>query len=129
MKKPKILILEDESLVALELQHKMISWGYECPLTFHAGEDAIKWAKENSPDIILADVSLKGKLDGVETAAIIKEQLDIPVIFLSAHLQGDIIKKVVAVQPQCYLIKPLDNYELMINLQIALFHPDSPKFL
>ena len=120
MTKPKILIIEDESLVALELQCNVISWGYECPFIAVKGEEAVEWAIQNSPDIILAEIFQKNGQDNISSIAKIKNVRDVPVIFFSAYIDEKLMEKALDARPNCFLLKPLDNQELQINVDLAL---------
>lgn len=119
-KKPKILIIEDESLVAMELQCNVISWGYECPFIAVKGEEAVEWALQNSPDLILAEVFQKNGQDNISSLAKIKNILDVPVIFFSAYIDDKLVERALESRPHCFLLKPLDNQELRINVELAL---------
>ena len=120
MTKPKILIIEDESLVAMELQCSVISWGYECPFIAVKGEEAVEWALQNSPDMILAEVFQKNGRDNISSLAEIKNVLDVPVIFFSAYIDEKLVERTLETRPHCFLLKPLDNQELRINVDLAL---------
>ncbi len=126
MNKPKILIIEDESLVALELQCSIISWGYECPFIAVKGEEAVKWAIQNSPDIILAEIFQKNGQDNISSIAQIKNVRDVPVIFFSAYIDEELMEKALDARPHCFLLKPLDNQELRINVDLALKNTNTP---
>jgi DNA-binding NarL/FixJ family response regulator len=120
MTKPKILIIEDESLVAMELQCSVISWGYECPFIAFKGKEAVEWALQNSPDMILAEVFQKNGRDNISSLAEIKNVLDVPVIFFSAYIDEKLVERTLETRPHCFLLKPLDNQELRINVDLAL---------
>ncbi len=120
MTKPKILIIEDESLVAMELQCSVISWGYECPFIAVKGEEAVEWALQNSPDMILAEVFQKNGRDNISSLAEIKNVLDVPVIYFSAYIDEKLVERTLETRPHCFLLKPLDNQELRINVDLAL---------
>jgi CheY-like chemotaxis protein len=86
MKKPSILIVEDEGLIALQLQELLLNAGYEVPDPVACGEDAIGYLSiSRHPDLILMDISLSGELNGIETTRQIWKMADIPVIFITAH--------------------------------------------
>ena len=85
MDKTRVLIIEDESITALEIQKKLETWGYHVVGVAGSGEDAIEIARENKLDLILADIILKGEMDGVEAIEHIYEITDAPVIYLTAH--------------------------------------------
>ena len=81
----RFLIVEDEMIIGANISLQLSNLGYEVSAIIPRGEEAIQFLKDNSTDIILMDINLKGKLDGVETAKIIQEQHDIPFIFITAN--------------------------------------------
>ena len=83
--KIKILVVEDTYIVAKDLQDSLHELGYSVEEVADSGKDAIQLAERNKPDLILMDIRLKGKLDGIEAATIIKDQFDIPIIYLTAY--------------------------------------------
>jgi CheY-like chemotaxis protein len=85
MKEPSILIVEDDGLIALHLQEILLNSGYNVPDPVASGEEAIEHMRTSSPDLVLMDITLDGRLNGIETAREIRKISDIPVIFLSAH--------------------------------------------
>jgi len=115
----KILVVEDEAIVMMELQHKLKSWSYK-PFTATSGEDAIKKAIQIKPDLILMDIMFKGGIDGIEVIHQIKDHLDIPVIYLPAHSSDEVLERAKTTKPCAYLIKPFDERELQINIETAL---------
>ena len=117
----KILIVEDDFSVATALNESLTDLGYEVSGISETGDDAITKAIRNEPDIILMDIKLKGDLDGIETATQIKEILDLPVIFLTAYSDDDILSRVKAAQPYGYIFKPFDERELITTIEIALY--------
>ena len=84
MPQANILIVEDEPIVAKDIQVSLQRLGYRVPATATSGEEAIRKTKESQPDLILMDIVLKGKMDGVETVKQIRKQYDVPVIYLTA---------------------------------------------
>ncbi|MGC9517931.1 MAG: methanogen output domain 1-containing protein [Methanomicrobiales archaeon] len=120
MKKNKILIIEDESITAMEIQKKLQIWGYSEPVTVSSGEEALANIQDIKPDLILADIKLQGRLDGIETVKNIQETFDIPIIYITSYIDKDIIQKAKLTHPYSYLVKPLNMNELHINIQLAL---------
>ncbi|MFO7444766.1 MAG: response regulator [Ignavibacteriaceae bacterium] len=117
MSKTRILIVEDENIIALDIRRTLIKLGYEPIATLSTGEMAIEVAKKEKPDLILMDINLKGHLNGVEAAEIIISENKIPVIFLSAL---DNVKNFPAAQmvnASGHLLKPFEECELkqMLN--------------
>jgi PAS domain S-box-containing protein len=122
MSKHRILIVEDENLIGLGIEQNLIDFGYQVISVVDSGEKAIECVKIDKPDIILMDVQLNGKMDGIEAARIIQSEFDIPVIFLTAFSEESTISKVKQFQPIGYLIKPVQVRELKIVVEMALYN-------
>lgn len=120
MTKAKILVVEDEAIVAKDLQHRLIKFGYTVPAIVSSGEEAINKAVEISPDLVLMDIKLKGSMDGIEAAEEIYKRLDIPVIYLTAYADENTLRRAKITEPFAYLIKPFKERELQINIEITL---------
>ncbi len=116
-----ILVVEDEVLVARDISARLGRMGYEVVGTAARGEDAIELALEHIPDLILMDINLKGEMDGIEAATHIGESASIPIIFCTAYSNDEILKRAKITSPYGYVLKPFDNRELEINIEIALF--------
>ena len=123
----RILIVEDEMVVALELQHRLAGMGFEVLGVAPSGQRAIHRAREERPDIVLMDIILAGKMDGVEASGIIRNSLDIPVIFLTAHADTRTLERAEATQPFGYILKPFNARELQITIEIALYKHQKEK--
>jgi two-component system, response regulator PdtaR len=120
----KILVIEDESITALEIQTKLESWGYEVIGPVGSGEDAIQIANEKGTDLILADIVLRGDMDGIDAVEKISQLFDVPVIYLTAHADGDTFERAKLTRPSGYVIKPFDDTELKYSIEIALLRRD-----
>ncbi len=121
MKEVNILIVEDESIVAMELESYINKLGYTVVDSCSNAEDAFKIITEHSVHIIMMDIHIKGELDGVETAAIIKKNHPyIEIIFLTAHLDDYNVDRAIELNPAAYLSKPFNREELRVFLKIAL---------
>lgn len=116
----KILLVEDEVIVAQDIKRTLESFGYPVPYMATTGEDAIEKALEYMPDIILMDIVLKGELNGIEAVSEIKN-LDIPVIYLTAHSEESTIDRAKLTAPAGYIIKPYDPMELKYAIELALY--------
>lgn len=124
----QILIVEDEIIIAEGLQRKLKTMGYAVPVTVSSGEEAVKKVKENNPDLVLMDIVIYGKMDGIETAAQI-HSLDIPVVYLTAYADEKTLERAKITEPFGYLIKPFKERELQITIEIALYKHEMEKKL
>lgn len=115
----KILVAEDDSIISLDIQRILESFGFEVPFVVSTGEDAINMAQELLPDLILMDISLKGDIDGINAASKIK-YLNIPVIFLTAYKNRSLIDRALKTDPYGYVLKPFDGEELKLTIDLAL---------
>ena len=121
MAKTKVLVVEDEVNVASGIAMVLDKLGYDVSAIVKTGEEAIKQAREESPDAVLMDIMLSGQMDGIEAASIIKEELDIPVIFLTAHSEDQIIEMAKGVEPFGYIMKPFHEREIKASIEIGLY--------
>jgi CheY-like chemotaxis protein len=120
----KILIIEDENITALEIQNKLENWGYDVVGTAGSGEEAIQIANENEIELILADIVLRGDMDGIDAVDRISDRYDVPVIYLTAHADNDTFSRAKMTRPAGYVIKPFDDTELKYSIEIALLRND-----
>ena len=120
MCKKQILVVEDEAVVAEDIRKILQSYDYEVPEAISTGEAAIKTINKKRPDLILLDIKLKDKLSGIDVAKHIID-MNIPVIYLTAYSDKDIIEKAKATGPFGYLIKPFRERELVATIQMAFF--------
>lgn len=124
MTKPKILIVEDEQVVAADIQDCLERLGYAVVGTAASGIAAIRKAVEAQPDLVLMDIRLKGAMDGIETARELHAHLDIPVVFLSAYADAEILERAKGVCPAGYVLKPFDERSVRSAIELALHnHP------
>lgn len=120
MSRARILIVEDEGIIAQDIQATLEKLGYEVPAIAVVGEEAIEKAAELRPDLVLMDIMLWGGMDGVEAAAHIRERLCIPIIFLTAHSDNATLQRAKVTSPYGYIVKPLVERELRIGIEMAL---------
>lgn len=123
----KILIVEDEALVALDLTDSLEAWGYTVTAACSTGGSAVASARENPPDLVLMDISLYGEMDGIEAAKSIQAFLDVPVIFTTAYCEDDVLDRAKMVAPYGYLGKPFHTFELRNTLETALYKHEADK--
>ena len=116
-----IMVVEDESIVSKDIQISLKNLGYSICGASSSGEDAIEKAKESNPDLILMDIMLKGKLNGIETAHIIKEHIDVPIIYLTAYADESTLSKAKITEPYGYIIKPFEEIDLQTSIEMALY--------
>ncbi|MBU3916049.1 response regulator [bacterium] len=121
MIKARIMIVEDEFIIQHALKNTLESLKYEVITTVSDGEEAIKKAEEQTPDIVLMDIRLDGKMDGIEAAGIISSRFNIPVVFLTAHAEEHYLEKAKLTHPYGYLIKPVQERDLKIAIEMALY--------
>ncbi len=117
----KILVVEDEGIIGLNIKKKLKSFGYTVPAIVATGEEAIKMAEITFPDLILMDVRLKGDMDGMETAEEIRKNFDILVIYLTAYSDDEVLEKAKKTEPYGYIVKPFKANDLRSNIEIALY--------
>jgi DNA-binding LytR/AlgR family response regulator len=117
----KILIVEDEILVATDIQESLESLGYTVQGVVDTGLKAIKAVENKLPDLILMDINLKGEMTGIEAAKIISKESDVPIIYLTANADLDTVNKAKVALPYGYIIKPFTDKDLQTNIEIAIF--------
>lgn len=123
----RIMIVEDERIVALDIKDSLESFGYNVPCMASTGKDAIEMAKIHNPDLILMDVVLIGEMDGIQAAEIIHEHCDIPVIYLTAYSDERTIERAKLTSPFGHILKPFETRELRSNIEIALYKREIEK--
>jgi PAS domain S-box-containing protein len=114
------MIVEDEIVLAMEIEENIRAMGYDCRGYVTTGEDAIAKAEEWRPDLLMMDIRLAGDIDGIEAARVIRENLRIPVIYLTAYADAHTLDRAKETEPLGYLIKPYSLRELRITLEMAL---------
>lgn len=118
--KTRILVVEDETIVAMELQARLQALGYDVVGTAASGEDAIEKTGALHPDLVMMDIVIQGEMDGIETAGIIGERFDIPVVYLTAHSDDETLRRAKVTGPYGYVLKPFQERELHITIEVAL---------
>lgn len=124
MSKAGILIVEDSFIVAYHLQTTLEGEGYTVLEKCDSGEAALSFIEGNRPDLVLMDIMLAGKMDGIETAGIIKERYNIPVIYITALTDKDTIGRAKVTEPYGYLTKPFEDREIFTVIEMALYKHD-----
>jgi PAS domain S-box-containing protein len=127
MTKSSVLIAEDEGILAIELKKRLEKLGYKVLAVASSGEEAIELAARHKPDLILMDIVLKGEMDGIEAADKIRGFLNVPVIYLTAYSDEDTVKRAKLTEPFGYLVKPYNDKELQIALEVTLYRHSMEK--
>jgi len=117
----KILIVEDEVLVATDIEESLESLGYQVQNAVVTGLEAIAEVERNLPDLILMDINLKGNMTGIEAATIISQNHNVPIIYLTANADMSTINQAKVALPYGYIIKPFTDKDLQTNIEIALY--------
>jgi len=121
MPKAKILIVEDETIVARDIQKSVEQMGYAVCAVASSGKEAVQKAGETRPDLTLMDIVLKGKMDGIMAAEQINALFKIPIVYLTAYYDNDILARAKITTPYGYITKPFNDRELRIAIEIALY--------
>ena len=129
MSKTKILVVEDETILAKDIQICLRRLGYTVSGIASSGEEAIQKATDVRPDLVLMDIKLKGEMDGTETAWHIKESFSIPVVYLTAHVDDATLVRAMITEPYGYILKPFEDRDLHISIEIALYKHKSERRL
>lgn len=115
----RVLIVEDEALIALDLERRFLRMGYDVVGIGDNRDEAIALFVEQQPDIVLMDISIRGPVDGIETARAISQLGDVPIIFLTAYADDDTVRRAAEISPYGYLLKPFDERTLSATLAVA----------
>ena len=124
-----ILVVEDERIVARDIQRSLVDLGYKVPATAASADQAIRLASERCPDLVLMDIRIKGERDGIEAATILRQRFDVPIVYLTAYADEATVERAKLTQPFGYLMKPVKTYELRSAVEIALFKHEMDKQL
>ena len=121
MTQTQIIIVEDEGVVALDIQNRLENNGYHVSAIVNSGEEALRKVEEIQPDLVLMDIHLAGEIDGVEAAEQIQERFHAPVVFLTAYSDDDTLERAKVMEPFGYLLKPFVERELYTAIEMALY--------
>ena len=119
--KPAVMIVEDERLIARDMQQLLAELGYEPFAIASNSEEALKRVSERLPDVVLMDIRLKGEIDGIATAELLKSRFDVPVIYLTAHADDATVERAKNSEPYGYLIKPVDAARLRSAIEVCVY--------
>jgi CheY-like chemotaxis protein len=120
IEKKTVLVVEDEGLIAMDLQRHLENFGYTVPAVAKTADDAILLNAIHLPDLILMDIHLKGKKDGIDAAAEIRKRSDVLIVFLTAYADPVTVKRAKATEPVGYMMKPFRGVDLRVQIEVAL---------
>ena len=116
----RVLVVEDEALIALDLESRLVELGYEVVGIADNRDDAVDLCRRKNPNLVLMDISIRGDMDGIETARDLVEMRDVPVIFLTAYANDSTVERAAEVSPYGYLQKPFHDRTLTATIKVAL---------
>ena len=125
----QILIVEDEGLIADDIQRRLERMGYSVPAIANSGEEAIECARLTPFDLVLMDIRLKGEIDGIATAEVLKDNWRMPVVYLTAHADQETVGRAKMTEPFGYVLKPITDGSLSTTVQIALYKAELERRL
>jgi len=117
----RVLIVEDESIVAMDIRHRLSKMGYTILAETETGEEAVRLASELMPDIVLMDIMLAGEMDGVQAADLIHSRTGLPIVYLSAYADEETLQRAKVTQPFGYIIKPFEDRALNTAMEMACY--------
>ncbi len=123
----KILIVEDEMIIGANISLQLSKLGYDVTGIVSRGEEAIAHVKQNRPDIVLMDIQLKGELDGIDTVLRMQQEMNIPVIYLTANADGDNFDRAKSTNPYAFISKPFKKLDLQHAIELTLGRLDNNK--
>ncbi len=121
MASARILVVEDERITAEDLRDILVDLGYSVTAVVSSGAEAIREAERTPPDLVLMDIRIKGDMDGVEAARIIRERFQIPAVYLTAHADQETLERAKLAEPLGYIVKPFQESELQASIEMALY--------
>lgn len=126
--KIKILIVEDEFMIAEDIRGRLEDMGYDVVGTATSYEEGIDFLKQNPVDLAMLDICINGKKDGIDLAAVIQEKYNIPYIFLSSQTNSAHIERAKTVHPSAYLLKPFNDRQVQISIELAMDNFNKNEF-
>jgi len=117
----RIMIIEDEIIVALDIEDRVKSLGYDVAAIHHNSEKALAYLEIHAPDLILCDINIKGNKDGIDIAAYVQNNLTIPLIFVTALSDRETLDRAKKTLPYGYIVKPFSNGDLLSAIEMALY--------
>jgi two-component system, cell cycle sensor histidine kinase and response regulator CckA len=129
MNHSKIMVVEDENIVALDLRYQLEKNGYIVSAIFSSGEEALQNIDKLKPNLVLMDIQLQGNMDGVETAKMIRDDYKIPVVFITAFADDTTFQRAKSIDPFGYIIKPFEERILRTTIEMAIYKAEIDRKL
>ncbi|MBF0552736.1 MAG: response regulator [Deltaproteobacteria bacterium] len=123
----RILLADDEAVLIMQLKKRLETFGHQVVGTAASGEKAVELARAFKPDLMLMDIVMPGGLDGLDASEIIKGELDTPIIFMSGHADDHVLERIKNAQPDGFIVKPINEFELKVTVEIVLGKIDQSK--
>jgi CheY-like chemotaxis protein len=117
---PRVLIVEDEILIAEELRERLSRFGYSVIAAVDSADEGIAIATRELPDLVLMDIRLKGEKDGVQAAKEIRQQVDIPIVYVTAYSDQQTVDRAKQTEHDAYILKPFHRSELRSTIEVAM---------
>jgi DNA-binding response OmpR family regulator len=117
---PRVLIVEDEILIAEELRERLSRFGYSVIAAVDSADEGIAIATRELPDLVLMDIRLKGEKDGVQAAKEIRQQVDIPIVYVTAYSDRQTVDRASQTEHDAYILKPFHRSELQSTIEVAM---------
>ncbi len=125
----RVLVVDDEAIITMQLEERLSAMGYTVAGMAASGDEAVDKARRLRPDIVLMDIVMPGRMNGIEAAKIITDEMDIPVVFVTSYADDAIIEKAKLVRPYGYIVKPFNELEIKAAIEVALFRKNSEQQL
>jgi two-component system, response regulator PdtaR len=116
----KILLVEDDDVIARVAEWRLKNLGYTLCGRATTGAEAMEIVVRNKPDIVLMDINIRGEIDGIETAKMIKKGFNIPVIYVTSHSDGPTLERAKETKPDGFIVKPFEDNDLRVAIELAL---------
>ena len=122
MNEIRILVVEDEPLIAMDIEQTLNNIDFAVSAVVHTYADAIHQLKTNTPEAVLLDINLEDEKDGIDIANVINEQYHLPIVFLTSHADKNTLDRAKKTQPAGYIVKPFEEKDLLAGMEIALYN-------
>ncbi len=129
MKRTQVIVVEDEIIIAMDIQERLITMGYDVPAILSSGEEALAAIADIQPDLVLMDIMLRGEMNGIAVASQIRTCFDIPIIYLTAYADENTLQQAKLTEPFGYILKPFEEKELQTTIEMGLYKHQMQKRL